>query len=202
MALTRKMLKAMGIEDDKIDQIIEAHAETVDALKDDVKTYKADAETLKTVQKELDDLKAKGDEGYEEKYNKIKKEYEEFKTDTEKKQAHSEKEAAYRKFLKGIGIKEKYLDTICRAEQFVIDDLKIRDGKIEDTEKLTETAKNNWSDFIGEIKTQTAKVDNPPTNSGGTTKTKSDIMAIKDTTERQKAIAQNPTLFGLPSKTE
>ena len=31
MALTRKMLKAMGIEDEKADEIIEAHAETVDA---------------------------------------------------------------------------------------------------------------------------------------------------------------------------
>ena len=33
MALTRKMLKAMGIEDEKADEIIDAHAETVDALK-------------------------------------------------------------------------------------------------------------------------------------------------------------------------
>lgn len=33
MALTRKMLKAMGIEDEKIDQIIEEHAESVNALK-------------------------------------------------------------------------------------------------------------------------------------------------------------------------
>ena len=33
MALTRKMLRAMGVEDDKADQIIDAHAETVDALK-------------------------------------------------------------------------------------------------------------------------------------------------------------------------
>ncbi|MEE8717538.1 MAG: hypothetical protein SOI24_10925 [Coriobacteriales bacterium] len=33
MALTRKMLRAMGIEDEKADEIIEAHAETVDALK-------------------------------------------------------------------------------------------------------------------------------------------------------------------------
>lgn len=36
MSLTRKMLRAMGIEDDKADQIIEAHAETVDALKQQV----------------------------------------------------------------------------------------------------------------------------------------------------------------------
>ena len=33
MALTRKMLKAMGIEDEKIDQIIDEHAESVNALK-------------------------------------------------------------------------------------------------------------------------------------------------------------------------
>ncbi len=30
MAHTRKMLKAMGIEDEKADEIIEAHAETMD----------------------------------------------------------------------------------------------------------------------------------------------------------------------------
>ena len=33
LALTRKMLKAMGIEDEKIDQIIDEHAESVNALK-------------------------------------------------------------------------------------------------------------------------------------------------------------------------
>lgn len=42
MALSRKMLKAMGIEDEKIDQIIEAHSETVDSLKEQVSAYKAD----------------------------------------------------------------------------------------------------------------------------------------------------------------
>ena len=36
MALTRKMLRAMGIEDEKADEIIEAHAETVDALKQQI----------------------------------------------------------------------------------------------------------------------------------------------------------------------
>ena len=43
MSLTRKMLKAMGIEEEKIDQIIEAHSETVDSLKADRDTYKEDA---------------------------------------------------------------------------------------------------------------------------------------------------------------
>ena len=63
MAFTRKMLKAMGIEDEKIDQIIDAHSETVDALKADRDAYKEDAAKLAAVQKELDELKAKGDDG-------------------------------------------------------------------------------------------------------------------------------------------
>lgn len=197
MSLSRKMLKAMGIEEDKIEQIIEAHAETVDALKEDVKTYKADAETLKTVQKELDDLKAKGDDGYEEKYNTLKKEYDDYKTDVEKKQTHAEKESAYRELLKSAGVKEKYIDTICRAEQSVIDELNLKDGKIDNVETVTESAKNNWSDFIGKTATKTATVANPPANNGGSGKSKADIIAIKDPAERQAEIAKNPALFGL-----
>jgi hypothetical protein len=57
MSLTRKMLRAMGIEDEKIDEIITAHTETVDALKEQRDQYKADAEKLPNVQKELQGLK-------------------------------------------------------------------------------------------------------------------------------------------------
>ena len=57
MALTRKMLKAMGIEEEKIEQIIEAHAETVDTLKEQRDTLKADSDKLAEVQKELDKAK-------------------------------------------------------------------------------------------------------------------------------------------------
>ena len=54
MALTRRALKAMGIEDEKIDEIINMHTETVDGLKADVAKYKADAETLPGIQKQLE----------------------------------------------------------------------------------------------------------------------------------------------------
>ena len=50
MALTRKFLKALGIEDEKVDEIISAHTETVDALKAERDGYKADAEKLPGVQ--------------------------------------------------------------------------------------------------------------------------------------------------------
>lgn len=40
VALTRKMLKAMGIEDEKVEQIIEEHVESVDGLKAERDRYK------------------------------------------------------------------------------------------------------------------------------------------------------------------
>ena len=46
MSLTRKLLKGMGLTDEQVDTIIEAHTDTVDGLKEQVKTYKADAEKL------------------------------------------------------------------------------------------------------------------------------------------------------------
>ncbi len=58
LALTRRALKAMGIEDEKIDEIITMHTDTVDGLKADVAKYKADAEALPEVQKQLEKAQA------------------------------------------------------------------------------------------------------------------------------------------------
>ena len=44
MALTRKLLKGMGLTDEQVDTIIEAHTDTVDGLKAEVAKYKTDAE--------------------------------------------------------------------------------------------------------------------------------------------------------------
>ena len=50
MALTRKLLKGMGLTEEQMDTIIEAHTDTVDGLKSDLARYKADAEKLHGVQ--------------------------------------------------------------------------------------------------------------------------------------------------------
>ena len=199
MGFSRKMLKAMGIEDEKIDQIIDAHSETVDALKADRDTYKEDAAKLAAVQKELDALKAKGDDGYKEKYEAEKAAHDALKADIAAKETKKAKTDAYRELLKGANIDEKRIATILRAEAPTIDKIELdADGKIKNAEQYTESIKSDWADFIV---TQSAKGTNtatPPANGGtATTKTKEDILKIKDAGERQKAIAENPTLFGI-----
>ena len=64
MALTRRFLKGMGLTEEQVDTIIEAHTEVTDGLKEQINQYKADADKLVDVQKELDDLKSAGDGGY------------------------------------------------------------------------------------------------------------------------------------------
>ena len=199
MAFTRKMLKAMNIEDEKIDQIIDAHSETVDALKADRDAYKEDAGKLAAVQKELDELKAKGDDGYKAKYEAEKAAHDALKADVAAKETKKAKTDAYRELLKGANIDEKRIATILRAEAPTIDKIELdADGKIKNAEQYTQSIKSDWADFIV---TQSAKGTNtatPPANGGtATTKTKEDILKIKDAGERQKAIAENPTLFGI-----
>lgn len=99
MALTRKLLKGMGLTDEQVDTIIEAHTDTVDGLKADVTRYKADAEKLPGVQKQLDDLKAAGDGGYKEKYEKEHSAFEAFKTDITAKESKAAKERAVRAYF-------------------------------------------------------------------------------------------------------
>ena len=199
MGFSRKMLKAMNIEEDKIEQIIDAHSETVDALKAERDAYKEDAGKLAAVQKELDELKAKGDDGYKAKYEAEKAAHDALKADIAAKETKKAKTDAYRELLKGANIDEKRIATILRAEAPTIDKIELdADGKIKNAEQYTESIKSDWADFIV---TQSAKGTNtatPPANGGAaTTKTKEDILKIKDAGERQKAIAENPTLFGI-----
>jgi hypothetical protein len=192
MALTRKFLKAMGIEDEKIDQIIEEHVTVTDALKKERDDARADAQALPGVKKELEDLKAAGDGGYKEKYDAAQKEIAAYKA----KETRAGKEAAYREILKSAGIRDKYMDTVIRADGAAIDALTLADGKAEKAEEIAAKIKTTWADFIGTAEERHGGVSNPPANNGGTAVTKETIMSIKDPVARREAIAQNINLFG------
>lgn len=202
MALTRRFLKGMGLTEEQVDTIIEAHTEVTDGLKEQIKQYKADADKLEGVQKELDDLKSAGDGGYKSKYESEKAAHDELKASIAKEKAYASKESAYREILKVAGVKDKFIDTIIRAEKSTIEGIKIEGGKVEGSDTLTEAAKKNWGDFIGTTQTVGANVETPPANTGGAKLTKAEIYAKDEhgryklsTAERQKALAENPELL-------
>ena len=197
MSLTRKMLKAMGIEEEKIDQIIEAHSKTVDSLKADRDSYKEDAEKMKAAQKELDDLKAKGDDGWKEKYENLKGEFDKYKTDVQAKETHAAKEAAYRAILKDANLSEKGIEKAVKYAEW--DKIELgEDGKLKGANDHIKAAREEWAEYVTTTTTTGAKTSTPPANNGGKTgKTKEEIMAIRDPAVRQAEIAKNPEAFGL-----
>lgn len=174
MALTRRFLTALGIESDKIDEIITAHTDSTDALKQQRDEYKAeaekskgDAEKLAAVQKELDDLKAanKDNDSYKEKYEKEKSEFETFKSEIATKEAAAKKTAAYKALLKEAGVSEKHLDAVLKASD--LSGIELDDkGVIKDSDKATKAIKEEWSDFITTTSDHGADTHNPPADDG------------------------------------
>jgi hypothetical protein len=162
MALTRKLLKGMGLTEEQVDTIIEAHTETVEGLKTDINKYKGDAEKLPGVQKELDDLKAAGDGGYKEKYEKEHADFEKYKADQTAKETRQAKEKAYREFLKSVGVSEKRIPAIMKVTD--LDGIEMDGDKFKDADKLTETVKTEWADFIETSNTNGANTNTPPAN--------------------------------------
>lgn len=188
MALTRRFLSALGIDADKIDEIIAAHTETVDGLKSDRDKYKAEAEKLETVQKELDGLKAKGEDGFKEKYEKERKAFEDFKNEITAKETKAAKENAVKAYFEGKNISGKNLEIAMRGSAAEIAGVELEDGKIKDLTALDALVNGTFAGLVQTTQTKGAQTNTPPANNPSSTKwTKSDIMKIKDTSERQKA---------------
>ncbi len=180
MALTRKMLSAMDIPAEKIDEIINAHTETVNALKDERDKAQKEIEDLKeksgnadTLQKDLDATKAElekvksGD--WEKKYKDLKSEFDGFKSDTEAKALLAKKDSAYRKLLTDAGVSAKRVDSVMKVSKAKIEAITLdEDGNITDADKEIESVKEEWADFISTTHVEGADVSKPPANNGGT----------------------------------
>ena len=168
----------MGIEDEKIDQIIDAHTETVNALKDA-------ADRLKKAEAELEELKAKPADGFKEKFEKEHADFEAFKADTAKAAADRKKKSLYRKLLTDAGVDPKRMDAVMRVAD--LSEIVVEDGVIKDADKVTEKVKGEWSDFIPATNRKPADVDTPPASGGdGAAEPKSLGEAL-----RQKYTKQN-----------
>lgn len=131
---------------------------------------------------------------YEERYNKEHEAFEKYKSDVEAKAALDAVKEAYKGLLSEASIDPKRHATIMRATAF--DSMKLdKDGKLENVDKLKADIEKDWADFKVTTTTKGAQVENPPASNGKAKRSKDEIMAIKDTSERQRAIAENLDLF-------
>lgn len=170
MAFSRKFLKAMGIEEEKIEEIITAHTDVTDALKADRDKYKADAEKLPSVQKLYDDLKKEVEESdadsYKEKYEEEHKAFEKYKADVDAEKLATKKVTAYKALLKKAGIKDKIIDLIVKGTS--MDSVELDDnGEIKESDTKVEDIKKEYADYIVTTREEGENPETPPAGDGG-----------------------------------
>lgn len=198
MAVTRKLLKALGIEDEKADQILEAHTETVNEIREERDRYKAEAEQLPGVQQELADLREAAEQNannpYKAQYESVKKQFDDYKAEVESKQAKDAKLVAYRKLLSDQKVSDKIIDSILKVTS--VDDLELGDdGQFKNAEELKKQIATEWDGFIVKEETHGAQSYNPPGAGGGAaggsaTKSRAAILAEQ----------YNASLYGAATK--
>lgn len=180
MALTRKYLSAMGIEDDKAEMIINAHLEVVNPIKQERDELRDKAAQLDDVQKQLDKAgeklkefensdstdswKVKHDAIVAEK-KQLMKEFEDYKSEVASKELTAKKKEAYRTLLKEAGVSDKRLDSVLKVSDFNAIEF-LEDGSVKDADKLSETIKGEWQDFIGQVGRRGADVATPQGTAG------------------------------------
>ena len=179
MALTRKFLKALGIEDDKIDEIVAAHGETVTALKAEIDEAKQGASGLDAITKERDRYKAdlealqktSGDAA------KVQAEYDAYKAQVERDKTAAKKGAALDAVLKEAGVERESFRTQL-GKGWDMDTIELEDGKVKDKAALISRIKADYPDFIGTAHTEGTKPLTPPHGDNGKTYTREQLKGL------------------------
>lgn len=210
MALTnanvKEILSKAGVDSehmkDAVNEIIEGHTTSIEALREERDSYKEKAQKvddltkqLEKVQKDLKDATSdESEQKFKTKYEMLKEEFKEYKKDIEAKATKENKSKAYRDMLKEAGISDKRIEAVLKVSD--VDSIEFDDeGNVKDRDELLKGIKEEWSDFIQKADVKGADTDNPPANTGGKTITKEDIFKEKDTSKRQQLIKDNIELF-------
>ena len=167
MALTRAMLKGMGLTDEQVSAIIEEHTSVTGALKEQINELKESAEKLPSVEKELENLKADiAKDDWKGKFDKEHEDFEKYKSDVTAKETLNKTQAAYKKLLTECKVGDKHIDSILKVTDFK--DMKLKeDGTLDGADALKEKIAADWSGFISTEGTKGADVQTPPGSKGG-----------------------------------
>lgn len=159
MPFTRKLLKSLGLSDEQIEAVIEAHTDVTDAQKATIADLAEKANKVDELQKKLSAIDTSED--WKGKFEAKEKELTEYKASVESKERESAVKAAYRKLLAEEHIGERQLDAVVRATDFKGMSLD-KDGNLEGLDKLKADIKDNWGGFITTTETRGANVPTPP----------------------------------------
>ena len=202
MPFTRKFLKEVLADREDaaelIDQIIEAHLETVTPIKAELNRFQEEhgGKTADEIRAELEGLEAqlerlKAEEvdengkPWKTRYEEEKARYDAFKAKAEAQAVYEEKAKAFRSMLIQEGV-TSHIDLLVRANSDIINSMEMQDGRVRNHESVSAAIRSECRDFIGRVN---------PVHTHSAVPTRGDIMNITDRSERLAAIQANPHLF-------
>lgn len=214
MSFKRSDLVALGIESDKIQTLIDWHMETVKGLQSEIDKYKDNSDELAKVQAELDEVKKnlvstnekltsaeKDRDSYKKKSEDSSTELDKLKNDYAAKELTAKRDSVIKKAAKERKFSDEAISILLDSKADYSGRVEFdKDGNASNLEDIFKAIAADKPMLIPKTETGTTTIATPPANTGGKkTITKDDIMGIKNTADRQAAIAANPELFGLPT---
>ena len=159
MALTRKFLKALGVSEEAIEEIITAHTDVTDELKTQLKTAQDAQKQLDAVTAERDDLQKKlNDPAQANRVAELEKQIAEY----QKRETMAQKRTALTALLEKIGIDKRGFARVLAATD--LDTIEMDGEKIKGADKLAELLKTEWSDLLAEPGATGKPPQTPPQN--------------------------------------
>lgn len=194
MALSRKFLKELLAEyenaADMIDQIVDAHYETVAALKEELKqlqeanggkTYEEIHAELEAATRELETLKKSNidDNGisWSSRADEMREKYEAEKEKYDREQAYEVRRKAFDNILSSCGIPYEHRDTIIEAERDAINELEIVGGKVKNAHEIEQSIRSGYGGLVRKSVPGVSYYKNNPVS----------ITSITDRNERMRA---------------
>lgn len=165
MALSRKFLKELLAEhenrDEVIDQIIDAHIETVAGLKTEMQqlidasgfeSYEALHSEVERIEAEIEQIQKEDvDESgvaWKQRYEDTKAKHEALRKEMEEKTAYNAKKNAYREVLTSCGVPFKIRELAVEANVHTINSIEVFNGKVKDVEDLKAAIRREFGEFI------------------------------------------------------
>lgn len=179
MALTRKLLKSLNLEEAQIETIIDAHAETVDGLKEKLSTAEKEAAKVEGLTQQLNDATEKLSKAGD--ASKVQKEFDEYKAGVEAEKKAAKTAADVQELLKEAGInRESFRAAVAKS----FDASKIAygdDGSISNRAELVSSIKTDFADFVATTKEiGTPNLNTPQSNPAQITKKDFEKMSYKE----------------------
>ena len=173
MSLTRSLLKELQISPDAAERIIAAHAESIDALRQERDAARGEAAQLESIRAALAEMTQARDEACQardsarEELSALGGQFDSYRQQVETEKKTATLTTAARKLLTSKGMPEKLADLVMAKRG--LDGIELDDkGAIKDSDKLIDALKGEYGDLFSTQQQQGTPTTTPPSGGNAT----------------------------------